>query len=143
KLGLPRSHVPRLTEWASEFLARVSHDNTRNRYSTSVKHLTNFFGAARLNEISPEVIDKFQRQRLHEGVRGATVNRDVSVLSAMLSRAVKWRYLPNNPCSQIDKLREADERREAKPFTHDEEDRLLKGCNPLLRIFVIVLIETG
>jgi integrase len=143
RLGLPRSSSPRLDVWCQEYLDDVPHENTRNRYSSSVKHLTSFFGPQiRLQDITPEGIDKFQRKRRSEGAARATVNRDVTVLSGMMRKAKKLRYISQNPCEDV-WLPEAQERREAMPFSHEEEERLLTSCEPLLRIFVIVLTETG
>jgi integrase len=60
----------------------------------------------------------------------------------MMRKAKKLRYITQNPCEDV-WLQEAHERREAKPFSVEEEERLLSACEPLLKIFIIVLIETG
>jgi integrase len=144
RLGLPRSNSPRLDAWSQEYLDAVPHQNTKDRYSTSVKHLTTFFGQRiRLQDITPEGIYKFQRNRLSNGVMMATVNRDITVLSGMLRKAKKIGYISQNPCQDVDWLKEANERREARPLNPEEENRLLAVCEPLLRIFIIVLLETG
>jgi hypothetical protein len=68
----------------------------------------------RLSEITPEVIFEFQQKRLEEGVGKATVNRDLATLSSALTKARKLRMLVgHNPCSDVGKLNERRERRQA------------------------------
>jgi integrase len=85
---------------------------------------------------------KWQKRVRVELTRPSQANRDVSVLSGMMRKAKKLRYITQNPCEDV-WLQEAHERREAKPFSVEEEERLLSACEPLLEIFIIVLIETG
>ncbi|RUM91086.1 MAG: site-specific integrase [Thiomicrospira sp.] len=65
--------------------------NAQIRDSTRVSHLSNiaildeWFGASMLNQIDRASIDKFKIDRLNEGVTGATVNRQLEVLRAILN----------------------------------------------------------
>jgi integrase len=143
RLGLPRSHTPLLREFAKEFLEGVSHDRTRDRYQDSVNALNNSFGRVRIGDITPEAIFRFQRQRLSQGRKGATVNRDVSVLSGMLRRAKKLHFIQRNPCEDVDSLPERKERRMAQPLNLTEETRLLACCDPMMKVFAMLIIDTG
>jgi integrase len=143
RLGLPRSHSPRLEDWAKVFLLQVSHPNTRDRYSASVNNLVKFFGNLRLADISPDRILEFQQSRIASGIRAATVNRDRSVLSRMMNKAKKLRYILSNSCQDVDPLEERRERRQARPLTFEEEERLLAASEPMLATLVTVVIETG
>ena len=143
RLGLPRTQTPFLKKFAQEFLEGVPHERTRDRYQDSVNALLDFFGAVRLGGITPEGIYNFQRHRLAKGRKAATVNRDISVLLGMLRKARKLRYILQNPCEDVDILNELRERRQAQPLSFEEEGRLVAYCEPLLRMFVILLIDTG
>ena len=143
RLGLPRSHTPLLSDFANEFLQSVSHERTKDRYQDSVNALQNFFGRVRIGEITPDAIVRFQRHRLAQGRKAATVNRDLSVLSGMLRRAQKLRYILRNPCGDVDKLNEKRDRRTAQPFNLVEQTRLLARCEPMLRAFAVLILDTG
>lgn len=141
--NLPRSDCPRFQQWADEVIASVVHANTRSRYCSNAKNLVAFFGDAKLSEITADQIGEFQRTRLARGKSPATVNRDIAFLFRLLKLARKRRFIMQNPCEEADRLNERHARRQARPLSYDEEKRLLSYCGPLLRIFVIVLIETG
>lgn len=142
--NLPRSRSPRLGEAAQQFLESVAHEKTRSRYSSSINNILRYFGKqVRLSEITPESVFKFQQQRLTEKAGKATVNRDVATLSSLMSRARRMRLVSHNPCSDVGKLNERRERRQAKPISFDEEARLKQFSPPWLSVLITVLAETG
>jgi integrase len=143
KLGLPKANVPRVESWSIEYLHSVPHPNTRARYSCSCKHIVKSFGRLRLNEITSDLVYRFRDERLREGASPPTVNRDVSVLSGMLTLAFRRNILNANVCRNLKSLNEDFTRREARPFSFEEEERLVCCCSPLLHMLVVLLIETG
>jgi len=144
RLGLPKSHVPRLGDWLKKFLASIGHPKTKSRYQSSVNNILRFFGQnIRLLEITTELVFEFQQKRLAEGVGKATVNRDFATLSSALTRARKLRLITHNPCVDVGKLNERRERRQAKPLTYEEEARVKRFSPPWLSILITVLAETG
>src|SRR6516165_10602893 len=53
---------PKLGEWSKKYLERISHDNTRRRYSSSRENLIAFFTEeTHLNHISAARIEEFIR----------------------------------------------------------------------------------
>jgi len=129
--NLPKSQTPHLENAVKEFLAAVPHDNTRARYDSSLRSVLRYFGPKiRLSEITPQSDCGFQQKRLSEGASRATANRDVAALSAMLSRTKKLSLISHNPCTDVGKLNERRERRQAKPLSYEEEARI-KSVAPL------------
>jgi integrase len=126
------------------FLASISHPKTKSRYQSSVHNLERLLGNPRLSEITPEVIFEFQQKRLEEGVGKATVNRDLATLSSALTKARKLRRLiAHNPVSDVGKLNERRERRQAKPLTYAEEAKIKQFCPMWLSALITLLVETG
>lgn len=79
----------------------------------------------RLHEITPYRIEQWRRaKRKRKGNRGATLNRDVAVLSAALSWGVKHGYLRENPIAGMDRLPEHDSQDKTRYLTAEEETRL-------------------
>lgn len=142
--SIPRSKSPHLGHWAEQFLKSLSHDQTRSRYQSSINNLVNYFGKnIRLPDITPESIFRFQQARLEQGVGKATINRDTATLSSCLSRAKRMRIISHNACSDVGKLNERRERRQARPLSYEEEDRVKQFSPPLLRMLITLLAETG
>jgi hypothetical protein len=48
------------------------------------------FGDRLLVDITPIVVDKWRTSRINDGIRIATVNRDIVILKSTLSKAVEW-----------------------------------------------------
>jgi integrase len=142
--SLPKSHTPKLADFGKQFLESVPHENTRNRYKFSNQNLVGYFGPTiRLSELTTERICSFQQARLAAGISKATVNRDTATLSSMLSRARRMRFIVHNACSDIDKLNERRGRRQAQPFTYEEEARIRQFAVPWLAVLITLLVETG
>lgn len=73
----------------------------------------------------------------------ATINRDTATLSSCLFRAKKMRLISRNPCGDVGKLNERHDRRQARPLSYEEEDRIKQFSPPLLRMLITLLAETG
>jgi len=142
--NLPRSRSPRLADATEDFLKSVQYPKTRSRYRSSMNNiLRNFGDRIRLSDITPESIFQFQQNRLDEGAGKATVNRDVATISSLLSRARKMRLISHNPCSDVGRLNERRERRQAKPLSYDEQAAVKRFSPPWLSVLITLLVETG
>ena len=142
--SLPRSKSPHLGPWMDDFLKSIDHQKTCSRYRSSVNTLLGYFGKRiRLAEITPEAVFQFQQKRLQDGAGKATVNRDVATLSSSFTRARKMRLVSHNPCSDVGKLNERRDRRQARPLSYDEEAQIKRFAPPLLRMLITLLAETG
>jgi len=143
RFQLPKSNAPRLEQFCQEFLDSTSHPNTRKRYATSVAKLQTHFGDIRLSEISPEGIDEFKEARLAAKVRTATVNRDLAVLRRILNIAGRKRLISANPFGEVEMLEECKQRRQPHILTVKEEEQLLAVAPDLIRVLVILILDTG
>jgi integrase len=142
--NLPRSRSPRLADATEDFLKSVQYPKTRSRYRSSINNILRHFGERiRLSEITPESIFRFQQKRLEEGAGKATVNRDVATISSLMSRARKMRLISHNPCSDVGRLNERRERRQARPLSYDEEAEVKRFSPAWLSVLITLLVETG
>jgi integrase len=143
RMQLPKSKPPKFEEWAKKVLGEVPHPSTKERYTYSTDHLLARFKGARLNQITADSIEEFKQERLAEGVRGATVNRDLAVLRRMLTLAKKRRLIGQNPFGEVEFLEERKQRRQPHILTFEEQERLVAAAAPRLRVLVVLLTETG
>ncbi|MFO1352959.1 MAG: site-specific integrase [Gammaproteobacteria bacterium] len=59
------------------------------------------FNAKKLTELSPWLIDKWRANRLKEGLKPATLNRDLVALKAALSKALDWHLIDAHPLKDV------------------------------------------
>jgi integrase len=97
-LGAGRPVGPDIERTTFDDLARILTDNYKangrrslNKLLIRLKHLRAFFGMDRAADITADRIDRYVAQRLEEGARNATVNRELSALRRAFRLAVKGR----------------------------------------------------
>jgi integrase len=137
--------APALGEWSDKYLQRISHSNTRKRYSISRRNLIRFFGeSTQLSNISAARIEAFIRARREEKVKAATVNRDLRFLAQILKQAERERYIGRSPFD-LGKffLNEAKERRKPHVLTWQEQAKLVAIAPPRIRVLTVLGVETG
>jgi integrase len=143
--NLLKKQSPTLNDWSEKYLKSVQHDNTRRRYASSRANLVTFFGKeTRLVHVSPARIEEFKRDRREEGIKAATLNRDLRFLSQVLKQAEQERYIARNPFD-VGKffLNESRERRKPYILTWEEQERLLAAAPPRIRALTVLGVETG
>jgi integrase len=143
RLRLPKTKPPRFGEWSARFLESVRHPNTRRRYTSSVRNLLAHFKEVRLSQVTAERIEEFKQARLESGIRTATVNRDLAVLRRLLKLAARQRLISYNPLDEVDFLEERKQRRQPHILTFAEQERLVAVAEPLIRMIVFLITETG
>jgi integrase len=73
-----------------------------------------------LNDITPLLIEKWRQRRRKEGVKPATINRQMNDLRACLNRAVKWGALAANPFDKVERTK-VDSSAKVRYLTPHEE----------------------
>jgi integrase len=143
RLRLTKSKTQRLDEYAQRFLLTVQHPNTQKRYRSSVRSLVACFGNIKLSDITSDVIEDFKEKRLSDGVRTATVNRDLAVLRRMMKLAERKMLINESPFRDVEFLEERKQRRRPHILTFEEEDRVLAAAMPHVRVLTVLILETG
>jgi integrase len=149
---LQQKQVPTFKEFVEETFLPWSKANKRSYQSDSwrSKVLVNWFDGKRLDEITPFLIEKFKKERREGKTRRgkvrspASVNREIELLSRVLTMAVDHELIGTNPCRKVRKLRLDNQR--IRYLLPEEEERLmgvLTGRKAHLRPLVILAINTG
>ena len=145
QFNLLKKHGPRLGEWSEKYLGSVQHENTRRRYASSKANLVSFFGEdSQLLHISAASIEEFKRLRRAEGIKAATLNRDLRFLAQILKQAEQERYIARTPF-EVGKffLNESRERRKPHILSQKEQETLLAVAPPRIRMLTVLGVETG
>ena len=106
--------------------------------------LVEVFGKRRISDLTAIDAETYKTNRARK-VRPASVNREMTVLKHMFSKAVEWRLLPTNPFRGVRSLRVPS--RIERILGVDEESRLLAACTSVrsrfLRSVLVLALNTG
>ena len=141
RLRLTKSNAPRFDDYTRSFLLTVQHPNTQKRYRSSVRNLVACFGNVKLSEITGSLVEDFKEMRLGQGVRTATINRDLAVLHRMMKLAERKMLINESPFRDVDFLEERKQRRRPHILTFEEEDRVLAAAVPHIRALVVQFLR--
>jgi integrase len=141
----------------SQLLDRYINDGAMEhiRSSEDVNHHLNYWksrlGNYALVHLTPELLGKERLYLASTPIKddrkrsASTTNRYIASLSALLSHAVRLKWLDENPCFRLTKLKENPGR--DRVLTEDEIFRLLAAClqskSPYLYCFVLISLTTG
>lgn len=81
-----------------------------------------------LGDVTTWLVEKVRSARLKEGRQPTTVNRDISALKAVFSRAVEWGHLKEDPLKVV-KPQRIDTRGRVRFLSSEERLRLLKSLD--------------
>jgi integrase len=131
----------RFDAFADDYLA-YSRTNKRNfsRECYLMRKLRAVFGPRYLTEITSWDIERYKGHR-KAGVSPATVNRDLTLLKHMFTKAIEWGRATANPVRGVKFLREANTR--LRFLSEEEESRLLAACSGELGTLVLTALHTG
>jgi len=110
------------------------------RVRTIVKRLSKTLGQLRLNRVNANAISGYKKERLQEGIKQSTLNRELAVLRRMLRWGSEHGFIHR---SRVPVIRLAREDPKIVFLTQDDEESLLANCLPWLKDLVIVALDTG
>ncbi len=121
-------------------------ESTRSRYVSARNNLGKYFKGYNLADVSPKSLSSYVQFRKDEGVKTATINRELALLSKAFNLALKqWEWCNDNPCSRIQ--REPENNTIDRWLTPEEDARLLNGAegylNDQLVEIIIFSLNTG
>ena len=132
-----------LTELLDRYLSE--HAARRANYRrdlTSVKNLNTFFGNPTLDQITPKRIVAYKNHRYTDGVKPATINRELASLKKAFNLARReWEWCDENPVCRVSMEQEHNTR--DRWLTADEEARIVSTAAAWLRELIVFAIHTG
>ena len=112
------------------------------RDRTSVKNLKTFFGNPTLDQITPKRIVAYKNHRYTDGVKPATINRELASLRKAFNLARRdWEWCEDNPVCRVSMEQEHNTR--DRWLTADEEPRIMSAAPAWLRELMVFAIHTG
>jgi integrase len=142
----PKVEAPPFDQFVKDRYTEYARANKRGFYNEQYRlnQLTKFFGKRQLSELTRWDAEYFKIET-SKNVAPATVNRSLVTLKHILSMAVAWNLLRQNPFAGV-KLMRVPQQTE-RVLSKEEEIKLLAACgqikNPQLIVGVKIALNTG
>lgn len=128
-----------LDRYEREHIPKKASQRTLRGY---LKNVRPFFGQHTLAELTPKVIVQYKAKRYQDGVKPATINRELALMKHAFNLAIKeWEWAKLNPVSRVS-FEQEDNKRD-RWLRQEEESRLLPACPPWVREIVTIALHTG
>lgn len=114
---------------------------TRQILEDNFEHLMD----KRLDQITPWLMDKWQKKQLDRDIKPSTINRATTAIKAVLNKGVEWGIIKENPLGKRKRLK-VDDGKRVRFLDADEEKRLYEALATRtghLPVIVKVMLNTG
>jgi len=101
--------------WAPAYAAGLAPRTRRHYASLYDHHVAPYLGATPLRALNPELIARWQADRLAQGAGPVAVRHSLELLGSILQRAFEAQRIPTNPARQVRKARRP-RREEVRPL---------------------------
>ncbi len=105
-----------------------------------LKGFLNYFGNVGLSSITPLRVESYRADR-KGSVKDSTINREVTILKGLFSKAVSWGKNAENPVKKVKLFKENNAR--TRFLEKGEIELLLKASSDWLRPIVMTALHTG
>jgi site-specific recombinase XerD len=120
-------------EMMEKYLAEhASRKASARDFAGYTKTLISFFGDLIVADITPKDINQYKVKRCADGVKPATINRELAAMKKAFNLALKeWEWVRENPVMKVSMEQEHNKR--DRWLKDHEEKRLLETCPSWLR----------
>jgi integrase len=128
--------------WAPAYGMHLSRYTRRHYAQTYDRHILPTLGQLALRELSPDVISHWQAARLAEGSGPVAVRQAITLLGAILQRAVENEHIARNPVRYVRKA-PLPRRSEVRPLSPATIEQMRSAVNPRDATLISVLAYAG
>ena len=130
-------------DFAGKYLNEYSIPNKRSssRDAISIRFLKERFAKKYLYQITPEDIEVYKNLRTKK-VQQPTVNRELTCLKTIYSKAIEWGYATENPVKKVKFFNEKNRARK-RYLEWPEIEKLIGTCPDRIKPIVIAALNTG
>lgn len=151
-----------VVRWATEVLPGSVKPAVGQRYLSSIRHFDTAFGERLIVSITTRDIADWVSARKRQGklpngkasatatrpqalgeVSNASVQRDLTALSRLMSACCSWGWRPDNPVQAFDRTTVRERREPRRPPSRKEIDAAIAAASPGVAGVLRLLAETG
>lgn len=141
----PQASVPHFADFAATYIEEFSKHNKKKsslrRDIGIANNLSGYFGAKKLDAITPMLIEHYKNRRRSDDAAPATVNRELACLKHMFTIAMRDRLVVENPVRSVRMFRVDNE--VTNVLSQEDEGRLLEAAAPHLKRVIVCALDTG
>ncbi len=132
------------TELAEVYLEWINgrHLSAGNKKYT-IRQLVNRFNTLPLRRFTTLVVEQYQTDLINGKLKNATVNKYMSILKGMFSKAVDWEMVEEETLKRVRKIKHLPEDKRLRFISKEECKELINASDPHLRPIVITALNTG
>lgn len=131
-----------VVKWVKEVLPQSVKPSVAQRYLVSIGQLERVFGALRVKQITAERIAEYISLRSADATN-ATIRRDLTALSRLLSACVSWGWRTDNPARSYDRSIIRERREPITPPADEDVAKLIAAVSPGIAAVLRLLDQTG
>lgn len=96
----------------------------------TLTHYVHFshFAETPLNQFNGLLFEEWKTARLKSGIKSSTINRNLSMIRSLFSKAVEWNIIPSHPMAKV-KLLKVDTNPVVRFLSETEYTRLIKSLD--------------
>lgn len=149
RLNLPKGRKVAMgfREAAEQYIAKLEKGNGKDIYMKKFRfegHLKPFFKDKPIAKITSFDVERYKKQRLDEGAKPGTINRELSAFSHLYTKAIEWNWIGHKPFA-FKKFKE--DRGRIVYLTPEQIERLLEAAqqdqNEHVYPFIVIGLETS
>lgn len=137
------TYMEALLRWRKEVLPKAVKPAVQKRYESSMRQLDPHLRSLRVDEISKRVIGQVISSRSNAGATNATIRRDLTALSRLLSACVAWGWIEENHARFFDRSIIRERRPPIRPPHRDDVARVIAAAPPGMAAVLQLLDQTG
>jgi integrase len=131
-----------VVKWAAEVLPRSVKPSVAKRYLVSIGQLERVFGSLRVDQINSARIAEYISLR-SVSTTNATVRRDMTALSRLLSACVSWGWRTDNPARTHDRSIIRERRDPITPPSREMIEKMIAASPPGMASVLRLLDQSG
>lgn len=149
RLNLPKGRKLTLTfnQAADDYIKRLKESDGKGidfKDTILRLHLKPFFGTTPIAKLSQFDLDRYNKVRRDEKAKPATINRELTVLSHIFTKAEEWKWIDHRPI-KVKRLKVEESR--LIYLTSEQAESLVTAAthdqNPHIYPFIVIGLETG
>ncbi|MGD0275803.1 MAG: site-specific integrase [Syntrophales bacterium] len=131
-------------ELALEYIKWAERQRAFKQKRLVVSQLASQFGHYPLRRFDTRMVEQFQTERLQKGNKPGTVNRHISIMKHMFTKAVDWNMVEDETLKRVRRVKLLEENnRRLRYLSKEECQSLINSCDHHLKPIVTMALNTG
>ena len=131
-------------ELAQEYMKWSERQRAFKQKRLVVNQLTKRFGDCPLRRMDTRTLEQYQSERIKRGNKPATINRHITILKHMFTKAVDWNMVEEDSLKRVRKAKLLEECNTRLRYLSKEDcQTLISVCDIHLKPIVIMALNTG